>query len=241
MKLTKTITLGSLIFLSTSLLPMHHENTPESVAEAWIKAMQTGKQEALDFISKNMAEDGINAPGRYVGFGFTYNPDGEPGTMVVAGIQPDSPASKVLKIGDSFLSVNNVRVNERNMGKLNFRGKPGEEVKAVIERDGKRKNISVARGVISTRYTKEQVLRNINSAVAENWKPDEANIIEVTSKDNIVYVLHWAKDTDQVSGLPYEAYTITRFVFNEEGLVERIGNLSEDRFVLEQQGYTISR
>ena len=108
-------------------------------------------------------------------------------------------------------------------------------------RDGKRKNISVARGVISTRYTKEQVLRNINSAVAENWKPDEANIIEVTSKDNIVYVLHWAKDTDQVSGLPYEAYTITRFVFNEEGLVERIGNLSEDRFVLEQQGYTISR
>ncbi len=241
MKLTKTITLGSLIFLSTSLLPMHHENTPESVAEAWIQAMQTGKQEALDFVSKNMAEDGINAPGRYVGFGFTYNPDAEPGTMVVAGIQPDSPASKVLKIGDSFLSVNNVRVNERNMGKLNFRGKPGEEVKAVIERDGKRKNISVARGVISTRYTKEQVLRNINSAVAENWKPDEANIIEVTSKDNIVYVLHWAKDTDQVSGLPYEAYTITRFVFNEEGLVERIGNLSEDRFVLEQQGYTISR
>ena len=61
------------------------------------------------------------------------------------------------------------------------------------------------------------------------------------SKDNIVYVLHWAKDTDQVSGLPYEAYTVTRFVFNEEGLVERIGNLSEDRFVLEQQGYTISR
>jgi hypothetical protein len=239
MKLTKTITLGSLIFLSASLLSMHHENTPESVAEAWIQAMQTGKQEALDFVSKNMAEDGINAPGRYVGFGFTYNPDAEPGTMVVTGIQPDSPASKVLKIGDSFLSVNNVRVNERNMGKLNFRGKPGEEV--VIERDGKRKNISVARGVISTRYTKEQVLRNINSAVAENWKPDEANIIEVTSKDNIVYVLHWAKDTDQVSGLPYEAYTITRFVFNEEGLVERIGNLSEDRFVLEQQGYTISR
>ena len=161
--------------------------------------------------------------------------------MVVAGIQPDSPASKVLKVGDAFLSVNNVRVNERNMGRLNFRGKPGEEVKAVIERDGKRKNISVARGVISTSYTKEQVLRNMNSAVAENWKPDEANIVEVMSKDNIVYVLHWAKDTDQVSGLPYEAYTVTRFVFNEEGLVERIGNLSEDRFVLEQQGYTISR
>ncbi len=241
MKLTQTIILGSLIFLSGSLFSMHHENTPESVAEAWVKAGQTGKQEAVDFVTKHMAADGINAPGRYVGFGFTYNPDAEPGTMVVAGIQPDSPASKVLKVGDAFLSVNNVRVNERNMGKLNFRGKPGEEVKAVIERDGKRKNISVARGVISTSYTKEQVLRNMNSAVAENWKPDEANIVEVMSKDNIVYVLHWAKDTDQVSGLPFEAYTVTRFVFNEEGLVERIGNLSEDRFVLEQQGYTISR
>ena len=34
---------------------------------------------------------------------------------------------------------------------------------------------------------------------------------------------------------------ITRFVFNEEVQVERIANLSEDRFVLEQQGYTISR
>jgi len=241
MKLTQSLILGGLLFLSASLFSMHHENNQESVAEAWTAAFHTGKQEAIDFVSKHMAEDGINAPGRYVGFGFTYNPDAEPGTMVVTGIQPDSPASKVLKIGDSFLSVNNVRVNERNMDKLNFRGKPGEEVRAVIERDGKRKNISVARGVISTTYTKEQVLRNMNSVSAETWKPDEANIVEVISKDNVVYVLHWAKRTDQVSNLPFEAYTVTRFVFNEEGLVERIGNLSEDRFVLEQQGYTISR
>ena len=186
-------------------------------------------------------DSGVNVPGRYVGFGFMYNPNAEPGTMVVTGIMPNSPASKVLKVGDSFLSVNNVRVNERNMDKLNFRGKPGEEVKAVIQRDGKRQNISVARGVISTTYTKEQVLSNMNAALAEDWKPDEANIVEVVSKDNIVYVLHWAKDTDDNSGLPFEAYTVTRFVFNDEGQVERIGNLSEDRFVLEQQGYKISR
>ena len=220
---------------------MHHENTPESVAEAWTTAFHTGKQEAIDFVTKHMATDGVNVPGRYVGFGFMYNPNAEPGTMVVTGIMPNSPASKVLKVGDSFLSVNNVRVNERNMDKLNFRGKPGEEVKAVIQRDGKRQNISVARGVISSTYTKEQVLRNMNTALAEDWKPDEANIVEVVSKDNIVYVLHWAKDTDDNSGLPFEAYTVTRFVFNDEGQVERIGNLSEDRFVLEQQGYKISR
>ena len=241
MKLTQTIILGTLVFISGSLFSMHHENTAESVAEAWIKAGHTGKQEAIDFVIKHMATDGVNVPGRYVGFGFMYNPNAEPGTMVVTGIMPNSPASKVLKVGDSFLSVSNVRVNERNMDKLNFRGKPGEEVKAVIQRDGKRQNISVARGVISTTYTKEQVLRNMNTALAEDWKPDEANIVEVVSKDNIVYVLHWAKDTDDNSGLPFEAYTVTRFVFNDEGQVERIGNLSEDRFVLEQQGYKISR
>ena len=241
MKLTQTIILGTIVSLSGSLFSMHHENTAESVAEAWIKAGHTGKQEAIDFVIKHMATDGVNVPGRYVGFGFMYNPNAEPGTMVVTGIMPNSPASKVLKVGDSFLSVNNVRVNERNMDKLNFRGKPGEEVKAVIQRDGKRQNISVARGVISTTYTKEQVLRNMNTALAEDWKPDEANIVEVVSKDNIVYVLHWAKDTDDNSGLPFEAYTVTRFVFNDEGQVERIGNLSEDRFVLEQQGYKISR
>ena len=241
MKSLQSIIFANLIIFSGSSFSMHHENTPESVAEAWTTAFHTGKQEAIDFVTKHMATDGVNVPGRYVGFGFMYNPNAEPGTMVVTGIMPNSPASKVLKVGDSFLSVNNVRVNERNMDKLNFRGKPGEEVKAVIQRDGKRQNISVARGVISSTYTKEQVLRNMNTALAEDWKPDEANIVEVVSKDNIVYVLHWAKDTDDNSGLPFEAYTVTRFVFNDEGQVERIGNLSEDRFVLEQQGYKISR
>lgn len=241
MKSLQSIIFANLIIFSGSSFSMHHENTPESVAEAWTTAFHTGKQEAIDFVTKHMAADGVNAPGRYVGFGFMYNPNAEPGTMVVTGIMPNSPASKVLKVGDSFLSVNNVKVNERNMDKLNFRGKPGEEVKAVIQRDGKRQNISVARGVISTTYTKEQVLRNMNTALAEEWKPDQANIVEVVSKDNIVYVLHWAKDTDDNSGLPFEAYTVTRFVFNDEGQVERIGNLSEDRFVLEQQGYKISR
>ena len=241
MKSLQSIIFANLIIFSGSSFSMHHENTPESVAEAWTTAFHTGKQEAIDFVTKHMATDGVNVPGRYVGFGFMYNPNAEPGTMVVTGIMPNSPASKVLKVGDSFLSVNNVRVNERNMDKLNFRGKPGEEVKAVILRDGKRQSISVARGVISTTYTKEQFLINMNTALAENWTPDEANIIEVVSKDNIVYVLHWAKDTDDNSGLPFEAYTVTRFVFNDEGQVERIANLSEDRFVLEQQGYKISR
>ena len=241
MKFLQTLILGNLMILSLGLSAMHHESSPESTAEAWIKAIHTGKQETIDFVTKHMAEDGRNVPGRYVGFGFMYNPNAEPGTMIVTGIMPESPASKVLEVGDKFLIVNGVRVNERNMGKLNFRGKPGEAVRATIERGGKRQNISVARGIISTTYSKEQVLSNMGIAIAENWKPDEANIIEVISEDNIVYVLHWAKDIDDDSGLPYEAYTVTRFVFNEDVKVERIANLSEDRFVLEQQGYNISR
>ena len=76
---------------------------------------------------------------------------------------------------------------------------------------------------------------------AEEWVPDESNIIEVASNDSVVYVLHSAKDTDDVSGLPFEAVTMNRFTFDDSGKVLTVRNLSEDRFILEQQGYTISR
>ena len=41
--------------------------------------------------------------------------------------------------------------------------------------------------------------------------------------------------------LDYMAYTVTRFMFNKEGKVIEVANLTEDRFVLEQTGYTITR
>ena len=34
---------------------------------------------------------------------------------------------------------------------------------------------------------------------------------------------------------------VTRMMFNESGQVQAIASLSEDRFVLEQMGYTVSR
>ena len=46
---------------------------------------------------------------------------------------------------------------------------------------------------------------------------------------------------DEVSGLPFEAHQVTRMVFNESGKVTAIASLTEDRFVLEQTGYNISR
>ena len=240
MNLFKSITLV-LGFLSFNLFAMHHESSKEDVARGWVEAGYAGKQEAISYVKKHLAEDGKNYPGRYVGFGFTYNPDAEPGTMEVTAITPESPASKVLEVGDSFVSVNGVEVNEANMDRLNFRGKPGEEVKTVLMRNGKKLNVSVARGVIAGSYSKTQILNNMESGNADEWGPEESNIIEVLSNDDVVYVLHRSKDTEKASGLPFEAVSVTRFTFNESGKVESIRNLSEDRFILEQQGFTISR
>ena len=48
-------------------------------------------------------------------------------------------------------------------------------------------------------------------------------------------------DVDQDVGLPYEEESVVRFVFNQDGKVTEVWGLSEDRYVLEQTGYTISR
>ena len=126
------------------------------------------------------------------------------------------------------------------MDKLSFSGKHGEAVKATIKRDGKRKNIEVSRGIISNNFGKEELMAGLKSGDADEWAYD-LKINEVLSKDNIVYVWSTGKDVDTVVNLPFEQHVVTRFVFNEEGKVQGIGSLSEDRFVLEQTGYNISR
>ncbi|NCW10912.1 MAG: hypothetical protein EBW43_02815 [Proteobacteria bacterium] len=160
-----------------------------------------------------MSEDGIVVGDRYVGMGFIWNPD-ESG-MTVTYIIPDSPASKALQVGDSFVEVAGVRVADDNRNRLGFRGKPGEEINAVVLR---------------------------SQADADNWGADGFNIIETSVTDEgVVWVLSWSEFTEDASGLTANAYTATRFEFNDEGKVSWVGNLSEDRFVLEQQGYSISR
>jgi hypothetical protein len=44
-----------------------------------------------------------------------------------------------------------------------------------------------------------------------------------------------------VTGQLIESHVVTRFQFNEDGLVTAVANMREDRFILEQQGYSISR
>ena len=210
------------------------------LATAWVKASYTSQDAALSMVDQNMAGDGVQVGSRYVGFGFVWDPE-EDG-MVVNYVVPESPASAVLMEGDSFVEVNGVRLTNENRINLGFRGKPGENVDAVILRDGVEMPISVARGAVQIRYSKEQVMNNISNGDAEDWGPEDFNIIETgVTNDGVVHVLHWSEFIEDATGYKANAYTVTRFMFNDDGKVAWVGNLSEDRFVLEQQGYSITR
>ena len=109
-------------------------------------------------------------------------------------------------------------------------------------RDGVEMPISIARGPVQIRYSKDQVLNNISNGDAEGWGPEDFNIVETgTTNDGVVYVLHWSEFVEDATGYEANVYTVTRFMFDDSGKVSWIGNLSEDRFVLEQQGYSITR
>jgi len=210
------------------------------LATAWVTASLSSQESALSMVKNNMADDGVSVGERYVGFGFIWNPDGD--GMVVDYVVPDSPAADVLKEGDAFVEVNGTRLTNENRNQLGFRGKPGENVNAVIVRDGAEMPISFARGAVQVRYSKDQVMNNISSGDAEGWGPEEFNIIETgATNEGVVHVLHWSEFVEEATGYKANAYTMTRFMFDEDGKVAWVGNLSEDRFVLEQQGWSISR
>jgi len=210
------------------------------LATAWVTAYLTSQEDTLSMVKNNMADDGVSVGERYVGFGFIWNPDGE--GMVVDYVVPDSPAADVLKEGDAFVEVNGTRLTNENRNQLGFRGKPGENVNAVIVRDGAEMPISFARGAVQVRYSKEQVMNNISNGESDDWGPEEFNIIETAvTNDGVVHVLHWSEFVEEATGYKANAYTVTRFMFNENGKIAWVGNLSEDRFVLEQQGWKITR
>ena len=124
---------------------------------------------------------------------------------------------------------------------MSFRGQPGEAVKAVITRGGKEMQIEVKRGVIATTQTKTQTLANIPLGNRENWPVDSFQIDEVLGEGNVVYVVSSYTETEADTNLKYTERVIARFVFDDHGKVAWTGGLGESRFVLEQQGYTISR
>ena len=238
----KSLLLTVIVTMSGPVLAEHHESysANEATAVAWVKAGHAGKAETKAMVTKHMAADGVFHQDRYVGFGFSYDPKNED-EMVITNITPDSPASAVLKEGDTFVSVRGVPATKENRERLSFRGQPGEAVEAVIKRDGKSMPVKISRGVIAAVASKSDALENIEAGDAEDWPVDEGEIVEVISQDNIVYVVHHVNDTDSQNGMAYEAYYIARFEFNDKGQVLNTRGLGEDRFVLEQTGYTISR
>ena len=216
-----------------------HYHGIEATANDWITALYTGKSESIEAVENNMADDGQSVQGRYVGFGFTWDP--RENEMRVGRVTPNSPADGALEVGDLFLEVNGVKAIPENFESLGFRGKPGAEIGAVIERKGMKKNITFKRGIINGRLNKSQVLDNMNSGEADEWPAKEFRIIEVLSKGNTVYVLSNATQTDYQVDLNYNAYTVTRLMFNDNDKVVEAANLTEGRFILEQTGFEISR
>lgn len=221
--------------------PVAVVNANIETAKQWVTAMSTGQAEGLAAVESLMADEGQMHRSRYVGFGFTWDPSDEESRMIVGTVTADTPAAAVLQPGDQFLSVRGVEVNEANMDKLDFRGKPGEVVEAVILRDGESMEIAVARGVIETPISKAESLEWMATGDGDNWAPDKWELHEAVGNDDVVYVWTQRMDTDETSGLPVDTHTVTRFEFNDAGQVMSVANLSEDRFALEQAGWTITR
>jgi len=212
----------------------------EAIARGWIEASHTGQEAFSAYIKKHMAEDGVWRPARYVGFGFSMDPTNDK-QQIVAMVTPGTPASEVLRVGDIFVSVDGVEATPDNAARLNFRGKPGQAVKAVVSRDGEEIPIEVKRDVISPSAEKAATLKNLALGDPEDWAVDEGEILEIVSAGNVVFVVDEISDTDDDTGAPYVDRSVTRFEFNDTDQVVDVWSIDESRFVLEQQGYTISR
>ena len=244
-----SITAAALLLTLPAISGHHEEGAKDPMmknvmtAKKWVEAGYTSKEKAMKMVKKYMAEDGLNYPGRFVGFGFNFDPQED--EMTVNWVIENSPAVGVLQEGDTFISVNGVPATRENRdsGKLVFAGLPGEKVNAVVRRDGKDVEVSFARGLVDPSYTKTQVLTNIESANADNWGAIEHKIneIAVNRKERTVYVWSWHRSLDVPSQKEFEAHVVTRYAFNEEGKVIAIANLTEDALIQSQLGFRVTR
>ena len=244
--MTRFIQATAIVFLAAGLAACNQApatNPNVELAKAWVTAASTSRTAAMEMIETNMAEDGLLYRDRYVGFGFMWDDSqgAEEGRMIVTNVIADSPVAGVLQEGDEFISVGGVEVSADTMWNLPFRGQPGESVSAVVSRDGEEMPIEVSRGVISSTTTKAQMLEWMATLEDDDWGPDKWELHEAVGQGDVVYVWTHAWNTDEATCMQFEAHQVTRMMFNESGRVQAIASLSEDRFVLEQMGYTVSR
>tara|TARA_B100000767_G_scaffold258134_1_gene266572 strand:- start:332 stop:1084 length:753 start_codon:yes stop_codon:yes gene_type:complete len=223
-------------------------NQIADLAKSWVLSSYESKDASLSMISENMSDDGYNIGSRYIGFGFNFDADAmETDGMVVTNVIEGGPASSKLKVGDKFISVNDVIVTQESVdnGSLSFRGKPGVPVNASILRNDEEISITVERGIVEPKYSKEQILENITNADADSWGQNSLGyeirevVVDLTQK--IVYVKTWDKFLDDFSDLEAEAITLTRFEFDQNGKVLTVGNMSENELILRQTGWSITR
>lgn len=224
-------------FASAALAESNHVET----ARAWVTSVNTSREAHIAAAKQYMAEDGAALQSRYVGFGFTWDPVDDNSRMIVSRVTPGSPAAGVLKSGDEFLSVQGIEVNADTLGKLSFRGVPGKPVSAVILRDGEEQPISVTRGVIESSISKQEFLTWASTQSDDDWSPDRFVIHDVIAQGDVAYVWSTIWDTDNVTDVPFETHVITRIRFNAEGQIYRLATVTEERFVLEQTGWNITR
>ena len=237
-----------LIFIFASCTTNPDSTNIASLAESWVISSYESKDAALNMVKENMSDDGYNIGSRYIGFGFNFNADAmETDGMVVTNVIQGGPASSVLKVGDKFISVNEVLVTQESIddGSLSFRGTPGVPVSAIILRDGEEVSITVERGIVEPTYSKTQIIQNISNADADNWGENslgyEIREVVADASKGVVYVKTWDKFIDDVSGLQAEALTLTRFEFDQSGKVLNVGNMTESALVLRQTGWSITR
>ena len=87
------------------------------------------------------------------------------------------------------------------------------------------------------------MLENLTEANEENWTTIEYRINEVASndEDNTVYVWHWHRSLNTTFDLEFEQNVVTRFLFDDQGKVLARGDLSEERLVQSQLGFSLTR
>ena len=90
---------------------------------------------------------------------------------------------------------------------------------------------------------KNQLLENLSRGKDDDWywKNSKIQIEEVIGDTYVLYARYQVIHTDSVSKLPFEVERVFRLTFNNEGKITSTWGLSEERFQLEQTGYTISR
>lgn len=218
----------------------NHTSNNKAIAKGWAENSYNDRDTFATYMKNHMADDGTWQPPRYVGLGFSMDPTNDE-QQVVAMVVPETPASEVLKVGDVFVSVGGVPATPENADRLNFRGKPGMPVKAVIMRDGKEMAIEVTRGTIDRAADKATALNNLMLGDPEDWAVDKGEVLEVVGDGNVVFLVDEITDTEDETGISWKTKRVTRFEFNDKHQVVNAWTMNESRYILEQLGYTISR